>query len=265
MKKFKAFTLVEILLALAVVGTIAALTAPRLMNNINNRILANKLHGIVDEISYIADEQLLTHNTKAIKNTDFKYAGSIHSHFEKSKQCTDEAPCWAESYKKMSDMTDATLTIPTNAASIRLKNGAVLSYKYLETDYSDLKADPTKKEDWSKPVTDTKIPMTFEYRMLPTFAATTSMKDMGLGNNFTVEEQTVTKYITTYGQFTIDLNGPEAPNVIGKDFFIITVASNGKINSSSSSTLASLKSNCTAGYAAYCLQYLTANNWNMDY
>ena len=43
LKNKKAFTLTELLLALAVVGAVAALSIPALLENINRKVLASKI------------------------------------------------------------------------------------------------------------------------------------------------------------------------------------------------------------------------------
>ena len=55
LKNKKAFTLTELLLALAVVGAVAALSIPALLENINRKVLASQLKNTVLTIQNLAD------------------------------------------------------------------------------------------------------------------------------------------------------------------------------------------------------------------
>ena len=61
--KLKAFTLAEVLITLVIIGVIAAMTIPTLMNNTNNQELVSRLKKTYSELSQatnriIADEGL---------------------------------------------------------------------------------------------------------------------------------------------------------------------------------------------------------------
>ena len=69
LKNKKAFTLTELLLALAVVGAVAALSIPALLENINRKVLASQLKNTVLTIQKLADDQLIIKKTQILENT----------------------------------------------------------------------------------------------------------------------------------------------------------------------------------------------------
>ena len=62
----------------------------------------------------------------------------------------------------------------------------------------------------------------------------------------------------------IDINGSEAPNIVGRDLFEFTISNTGKLPTTTSS-LSTLKTNCQNGNASSCFTYVMANGWKMDY
>ena len=140
MKKNKAFTLTELLIALGIIGAIAAISIPSLMSSINNKILVTQLKSINGSIQQLASDQLITNKTKSLKETDFANPTLLLSdaYFAVAKTCSTAdkaaADCWKTSgtnaikYRKISDKSDATVSGPSYT-SIVLKNGAVLGYK----------------------------------------------------------------------------------------------------------------------------------------
>ena len=68
MKKKIAFTLIELLLALGIVGAIAALSAPSIMDNINRRVLTSQLKNITNDITFLQKDKLQIVGLNHIKN-----------------------------------------------------------------------------------------------------------------------------------------------------------------------------------------------------
>ena len=71
--------------------------------------------------------------------------------------------------------------------------------------------------------------------------------------------------ISTAGYSTVyvDLNGPNKPNVIGRDFYSFSLTPTGKIEASASKDKCTGASKLSAG--AYCLGTVRGYNWTMDY
>lgn len=131
-KNKKAFTLVELLLALAVVGAVAALSIPAMLDNINRRVLASQLKNTVLAIQNLADEQLVNNKTQTLNNTSFANPAELltSSNLAISNQCTSADDCWPANYKKLSDMTNSVGR--PGGTSKMLKNGAVVNYSLSE-------------------------------------------------------------------------------------------------------------------------------------
>ena len=252
MKNFKAFTIIELLLSLGIVGAIAALTVPSIANGINKRILTNQLKNITQDITFLIDEQLLTNNTKVLANTDFKEPEKFFEHFEVAKVCDpgNLSDCWGTSYKKLSSMSAENFSLSENSQSVKLKNGAVMNYTFaLQLNMSD------KLEFLSKSL-----------KLLPTFALVDNLLTTTSGNySLGVPSQLELGFdnMSYVGTVIVDLNGPDAPNIIGRDLFKIIISNDGHLSTAAS--LDKLKTNCQTGNAASCFTYVMANNWKMDY
>ncbi len=279
MKK-KAFTLIELLLALGIVGAIAALTAPSIMDNINRRVLTSQLKNITHDITFLVDEQLLNNNTKIIGNTDLSTPDKFFSHFEVTKSCEvaegETSDCWADSYKKLSNMSDVDITIPAEGKAFKLKNGAVLSYSYGTTEF-DFKTNPEWQLKFDP--SDLKYKPITSFRLLPAYAAVLKQPAYtpAVSANPGLTAQPWQKFDPTLvtpelkyqlawtgATIIVDINGAEAPNIVGRDLFEFTISNTGKLPTTTSS-LASLKTNCQNGNASSCFTYVMANGWKMDY
>lgn len=172
--KHRGFTLTELLIALAIIGGIAALTIPSLMSSINEKIFNTKFENLKLQVQQLATDQLLQNKTKTIAETDFAVSETLLSeaNFGTSEKCSD---CWSADYYKLEEAKNNAnahnkkeISINATGTSVILKNGVLITYNY----------DDEK------------------------------------------------------GQFLVDLNGNEAPNIINKDIRSFTVEKNGQINSS---------------------------------
>ncbi len=68
--------------------------------------------------------------------------------------------------------------------------------------------------------------------------------------------------------FFIDVNGPEGPNVAGRDLFMVRLFQNGMVGSDSDGKeLEDIQDDCNNGstYGLDCLYLLEKNGWKMDY
>lgn len=134
--KLKAFTLTELLIALGIIGAVAAISIPSLMNTINNRLLVTQLKSNITAFQQLASDQVVMTQSRSLADSAFKDPAKLltDEYFAIQKQCTDPAKdCWKTTattgkiqYKVL---TKATTNIagPT-FKSIILKNGAVVGY-----------------------------------------------------------------------------------------------------------------------------------------
>jgi len=132
------FTLSELLMALTIVGVIAVLTVPVMMNNIHNKMFATQVKNMAATIEQLAQDQLIVHRTRDLSDTDFGDPDKLLSdkHFSIAKSCTSNeslTKCWKTAatgndkiqYKYLSRQN---LDISKNGRTVVLKNGVMLRY-----------------------------------------------------------------------------------------------------------------------------------------
>mgnify|MGYP004454817333 FL=1 len=128
----RAFTLTELLIALGIIGTIAALSIPSLMTSIHNKMLATQLQNNVESVQQAIANQKIIHNTKDLTETKFKDETGFFSLFQSSKgeKCSAKSTtkCWGKSYRVIGGGAPSYELVPEGNA-IRLKNGATIAYK----------------------------------------------------------------------------------------------------------------------------------------
>ena len=129
-KLFSAFTLTELLIALAILGALAGMAIPSLMEGLQKKQLTLQLKNTIAGIQQIAHNQMIAKNTKDLTFTDFNSPAKLLSekNFPIVKSCEKAADCWTESYKKISGNTASTRYLEGDNRSIILKNGAIISY-----------------------------------------------------------------------------------------------------------------------------------------
>lgn len=216
----KAFTLTELLVALGIVGAIAALTIPSILNNINNKLLVSQLKNTIAIVQQLASEQLVIHKTQDLRETDFASAATLltSSNFELAKTCADAAKdCWKTTaegakkitYRRISDKATVGIAGP-GRTSIELKNGVLLGYTTADIDY-----------DGDKLI----------------------------------------------GEFCVDINGNEGPNMSGRDYFCFYVTKSAKIISMNNDLGKDNNiENCTKAVASnYCTKAVIEAGWKMEY
>lgn len=101
MKKNFGFTLAEVLITLGIIGIIAAMTIPTLLNNIETERFRSALKKTYSSISqvhlYIQSENRMPFSTTQ------EYAAAFLENVKTTKSCiTPEPGCWASSYYKPS-------------------------------------------------------------------------------------------------------------------------------------------------------------------
>ena len=131
-----AFTLSELLLSLIIVGVVAIITVPVLINNVQKKLFATQVKNFVAQIEQLAQDELLTHRTRDLSNTDFADPELLLSdkHFEIAKSCTVSRAlidCWKTVgvnkviYKRGNGVTDTV----SDYYTIVLKNGMLIGYR----------------------------------------------------------------------------------------------------------------------------------------
>ena len=132
-----AFTLTELLMALTIVGVLAVLTVPILINNFQNRLFATQIKNFSAEIEQFAQDQLITHKTRDLFDTDFGEPSKLltDGHFSIVKICTKEdslKDCWKteadEKYKVKYKYLYNRVAGVGSGLTIILKNGLMFRY-----------------------------------------------------------------------------------------------------------------------------------------
>lgn len=225
----KAFTLTELLVALGIVGAIAALSIPSLMNSINKRIYATQLKSFVGSVQQLAVDQMLQHKTKDLELTDFKSAAILQSStFDAAQVCSDtttNTDCWKNTeYATIDDPSTKSARVTFDSA--RLKNGMTVMYRYNGDEKTGIINAGKKNEDYS------------------------------------------------IGEILVDLNGDDAPNIYGRDFFSFYISKRGVIipepaflnlQNKVFKVDDANKTKCTGGNYSYCFGLVMNNGWNMEY
>lgn len=228
----KAFTLSEVLLALAVIGILAAMTIPSVSDNINRRMMTAKFKNTYLSIQDLAKEKIshadninsgqLPPATTTLNDSDFASSSSLlnSQNFDVSYNCSSTKKCWGSTYKPVGQNTTLSVTSQTG---IKLKNGVAIRY-LVETDPSS--------------------------------------------NPFSDDPKNTEFY---YGTFYVDVNGEDRPNILGRDLFIFKITDKGRLgdnlaNKDGTKDKSQLLAACKDGSKlTACATYLELNNWNMDY
>ena len=202
----RAFTLTELLIALGIIGTIAALCIPSLMTTINNKSLAIQLQNNVAAVQQAIANQKIIKNTKDMSETAFANETDFYALFQSSKGETCSASsttkCWGDSYRVIGGGAPSYELVPEGNA-IRLKNGATIAY---------------------------------------------------LNGKLNLSEEASKKVLC---EVLIDVNGPDEPNIVGRDLFGFFISKNGTISGNRSVNPG------TCDTPSECFNALVKNNYNV--
>ena len=187
--KLPAFTLSELLIAIGIIGIIAAMSIPSLMENLNKRMLATQFKNFIGNIQQLANDQLTIKQSRNLADTDFNSYDKLMTdkNFQIAKVCksgTAKAQCWKVGktvgegenavYISTYKYLDGTNFQPTeDGYTVVLKNGAIFSY----------------------------------YR----------------------KTETLSDGDEVFGTFDVDINGNDKPNKVGRDFFSFRITKKGRI------------------------------------
>ncbi len=131
-KKFFAFTLTELLVALTIIGAIAALTIPSVVSGVHKKLLITSLKNTVGEIQLLANNQLTVKKTKSLLDTDFADPAKLlrEKNFPIVQDCkANTTQCWTQQYKTINGAVSTRYA--SGRRTVKLKNGAILSYDLL--------------------------------------------------------------------------------------------------------------------------------------
>lgn len=124
-----AFTLSEVLVTLAIVGVVSAMTVPTLMKNYQRQSYVTQLHKVCNEImqaldSLKNDKSALNIKEARFYDTEANVSSFFKKYFKITKDCgKDFTPCFSDEYKSING-TDITLTDIGISKVVNLASGA---------------------------------------------------------------------------------------------------------------------------------------------
>jgi prepilin-type N-terminal cleavage/methylation domain-containing protein len=121
----RAFTLTELLVSLAIIGTIAVLAVPPLMSDIHTKVYLNLIKNMSVTIEQLAADQMLNKRSHNLADTDFGSVDSLLSskHFSIVKKDTNLLTSDYKNFNNVSVSIDG-----INGQSLLLKNGVIFTY-----------------------------------------------------------------------------------------------------------------------------------------
>ena len=231
-KKKLAFTLAEVLITLAIIGIVAAMTIPALINKKQKAEIETQLkenYSIIQqslkmaENDDIAIDSYLAEDLSSVKSWFYT---NLAPYMKYSHVCFNAEGCWQSMGPtktlagSVARYNQTNIGVGYNIVTIKLNNGANVSFDSYGT--NDIKT--------------------------------------LLGRNCTYEDKAL-------GIF-IDVNGDRKPNIIGKDIYVAVWTDKGLLPAGIDETEATVDSNCSAtantinaGY--YCLLKVKNNGWKI--
>lgn len=231
-KKKLAFTLAEVLITLGIIGIVAAMTIPALINKKQKAEIETQLkenYSIIQqslkmaENDDIAIDSYLAENIESVKSWFYT---NLAPYMKYSHVCFNAEGCWQSMGPTktlagtVARYNQTNIGVGYNIVTIKLNNGANVSFDSYGT--NDIKT--------------------------------------LLGRNCTYEDKAL-------GIF-IDVNGDRKPNIIGKDIYVAVWTDKGLLPAGIDETEATVDINCSAtantvnaGY--YCLLKVKNNGWKI--
>lgn len=240
MKKsfWSGFTLNEALIAVAIVGIVAALTVPNVVSNYQRKafaLAAKKNYTTIQES--LAELQTVNYRNKSMYGTVLHQQDGedladnvgkfLTEYFKVNKDCGETAqPCFATTYRSINSGTQTAFSC--SGYSVTISNGASLCMEPASIDRMELSSPYENK------VVFTKNP------------------------------------VIVY----LDTNGPDAPNIGGRDMFMFKIYEDFSIDEFSPDDIKNatanrdtyFNNNCKTSYLGQgCFSRLISNKWEMDY
>jgi len=182
-----AFTLAEVLITLAIVGVVAAMTLPALIQKQHDKETVSRLkaaYSILSQAALLAQNEYGTFETWNILDNNQNSTREIFSYFEPHlkiiRKCDNKPGCWAKSTKSLTGQTVQWTGDQYNGVdyiNFTLANGMNIAYDHCAAKYAFF----------------------------------------GLPNDI----------MLPFIHFIVDINGNKGPNTLGKDIFSFSLDKNG--------------------------------------
>ena len=228
----KGFTLAEVLITLTIVGTIAVLTIPQVMQDYKYKLYTTQLKKVYSEISNGIELAKNTENTD-----DFFETAS----FNATSNAQHGAQYFLTNYIK--NINDYSCGEDAKCYTAQIRNGA--NYTPVELSYESLNT--------STPISNG---LSGQHCAQTKTGATICAGFAGAGEDARLI-------------FTVDVNGINAPNTSGRDVFALFVDTQGIISDGGESEECGEESDffdgTAAQYSVGCLKNIMDNDWRMEY
>lgn len=215
MKRETGFTLAEVLIAIVIIGVIATMTIPYIINTTKDKETVSRLNKTYSTLSQALNSSkafngdfstwaMMDNNTNSISDAFDFY---VQPHLKTIKVCVETEGCWStiptKSFNGSTTATGAsTKGIGTNVVSFILADGTFVSM---------------------------------------------DVYGNSIETTFGVVENLIYPTLT----FATDLNGDKGPNQLGKDVFTFVVVQNGLVPSGIDSGSSKCYNGATGSYAGY--------------
>ena len=150
-KYFLGFTIAELIVAMAVIGSVAALTLPMVMSNHQNKVLQITFQKAYRDLENNLEELHANDYRKSFYQSKLASDGGISEFFENyynvSQKCYDSPqPCFAVNYAKISDGTEEAFTCE-NGKSAQMKDNTAICIIPTSPAQEAIEADPTTGQE----------------------------------------------------------------------------------------------------------------------
>lgn len=220
----KGFTLAEVLITLGIIGIVAAMTMPVLIEKVNHKIAVNRLKKMYSTLS---QAMLYTvakdgdYSALGISDYDTQsiidwYNYSLKKQLKITKECIDTGGCWAYTTKAL--------------------NGTV--------------------PGWHRPG----IGLGYNIIVFNTVDGYSVDMDAYSKSDSTFGVNVKNDYVAVY----VDINGNKNPNTIGKDIFVFVFSEKGFVPAGRDRTDAAVNADCSnAGKGYFCFEKIIRNGWEI--
>ncbi len=128
-KKLKAFTLAEVLITLAIVGVVAAITMPALIANIQERVKTARIQNITQKFGKATDK-MKSLSTLGGYATTMDFVNELQKHLKIAKVCDNQhlTECWPTETVMLDDDKEWEISKTTTGKQLKMTNDDTHEY-----------------------------------------------------------------------------------------------------------------------------------------
>lgn len=130
MKKL-GFTLLEVLIVLAIIGVIIVLVLPSFMENIANKTNATVVKSVYADMTKAYQQALLDNGVRKVSDLDMDQKDFVKKYFDVVNSCDESpTPCFASSYKTITGNDIGLGYVEQAGYYATLSNGAAIGFEF---------------------------------------------------------------------------------------------------------------------------------------